>query len=525
MRSFFSCLFICSFILNGQDKIQVSTTKGIIEGHWTAREKTVAVFKGIPYAKSTVGLQRWKPPVQVSDWDGVFDASVFGPSCPQKNASQFWKESNALMNEDCLRLNIWTNNLNSNEKKPVMVYIHGGGLNTGNSHVYTQNGTAFAKQDVVLVTINYRLGVLGYLAHPLLSKESANAISGNYGFLDQLMALQWIQDHIAQFGGDPDNVTLFGESAGGTSVAVLAASPLSEGLIHKAIIQSPWMYGYITSMGEPNVVYLNKDGMGYPSSENYGVEWINKQGFKNPKKAFEMLRMVSFDSILIQDDYYKTKVTIDGYVLDSHPELIFMEGKQNDIPMIIGSNKDEGTFFHYVPGFEDLSGFINELKPFFNEDAEAIATHYFETLSSTVKDIGIAFIGDSWFIEPANQLAYGNAKNNNPTYQYQFSFVSPGYEWLGATHAAEIIYVFGNLNTKATQDQLAVSNKMIQYWVQFAKTGNPNNKGLPLWPEYNIETQSFLDINVETKTSQRLKGSFLNALKKAKVKSYHKASL
>lgn len=517
--------FLFPFALYAQQKVRVETNKGMLEGSWVSQDDKIAVFKGIPYAKSTAGQQRWKAPVAASEWEGILDATTFGPSCPQANASNFWKKSNAIMNEDCLRLNVWTNALNQTEKKPVMVWIHGGGLNTGNGHVWTYDGTQFATQDVVLVSINYRLGALGFLAHPLLSEESENKVSGNYGFLDQLLALKWVQENIESFGGDPNNVTVFGESAGATAISVLAASPLSKELFHKAIIQSPWMFGYINSIAEPNTVYLKKDTMGHDSAENYGSEWTQKHLPKQVNDPLNYLRNLPVDSLLGKDTYYKTKVTIDDWLLKGHPESEFLDGKEMAIPMLLGSNKDEGTYFWYSVTFTSAEEFTSILTPFFKESAKSITDHYLNTFSGGFPDIGAYYITDSWFVEPTVQMVKGHSKNQHNTYQYQFSYTNPKYPEYGASHAAEIRYVFGNVGEDPPEEQKKLSQQMIQYWSQFAKTGNPNKEGLPFWPKFDLDEQQYLDFNTDLNVKKGLKQPSIAPMERVKKIIYKKASL
>lgn len=523
MKNYFY-YFLFPLVIFAQQEVSITTPKGEIKGLWTNQEHQIAVFKGIPYAQSTAGQQRWKPPITVPEWEGILEATTFGPSCPQINASSYWKKSNVLMSEDCLRLNIWTNALNQVEKKPVMVWIHGGGLNTGNGHVWTYNGAQFAAQDIVLVTINYRLGALGFLAHPLLSEEADTKTSGNYGFLDQLLALKWVQENIQSFGGDPNNVTVFGESAGATSVSVLAASPLSKGLFHKAIIQSPWMFGYINNIAEPNVIYLKKDKMGYSSAESYGFEWTQKHLPKNVKDSLSYLRNVSVDSILFKDTYYKTKVTIDNWLLNGHPESEFLKGNQRSIPMLLGSNSDEGTFFWYTINFTSLEDFTSILTPFFTKQAQSIATHYFKSYSGGIPNKGASYITDSWFVEPTIQMLKGHSKYQPNTYQYQFSYSNPKRPEFGASHAAEIKYVFGNLSADALEEEKELSQQMIHYWTQFAKTGNPNKDGLPFWPKFDLEKQIYLDFNTDLSAKKALKSPLIWPMEKAKKAIYKAAS-
>jgi para-nitrobenzyl esterase len=407
------------------------------------------------------------------------------------------------MNEDCLYLNVWSNNVGGKTKRPVMVWIHGGGLNRGWSSQDKYDGSALAKEDVVFVSVNYRLGALGFLAHPGLSKESVHGVSGNYGFLDQIESLKWVRDNISNFGGDPNNVTIFGESAGGTSVAALCASPLAKGLFHRAISQSPWMFGYVTQLAEANIVRLKTPVSNTPSAEDLGKQWASEFVESDDTEVIEKLRSMPAEKFLTGQGYYKTRVTIDDWFLSDHPAVIFSSGKQADVPMIIGTTKDEGNYFgNFVP--KDVATFESGFMDFYGPAGEELLELYSRFPNQTLKVGGCRYITDAWFVQPARQLLNGMKNVSAKSFQYQYEFPSRAGPALGSPHASELKYVFGVLGNDATEDERNVSQMMIGYWTQFAKTGNPNREGLTKWPAYD-DQESYLKISTECGVGEHLK--------------------
>ncbi len=397
-----------------------------------------------------------------------------------------------------------------------MVWIHGGGLNRGWGHKAFYDGSSFAKRDVVLVSINYRLGVLGFLAHPGLSAETGYGVSGNYGILDQIEALRWVQRNIEVFGGDPDNVTIFGESAGGTSVSVLCSSPLARGLFHKAVIQSPWMFGYIDSMAEPNFANLKQPIANLPSAEELGVEWASKHTTDTGPEGIAALRALPFNEVLKSVGHYRTCPTIDGWLLPDHPEHIFSEGKQADIPVIIGTTKDEGNFFSGFVNFETRFEFAKKLQGVYGSRASDVLAHYPAETKQELKAAASEFVTDAWFVQPARKLLDGMTQLSSPAYQYQFSRGNPSNPELGAPHASELRYVFNTLkNPEEYPESQTLSDQVVDYWVQFAKTGNPNRDGLPEWPAYTAKKKVYLDLDLELTTGVDLKKKACDTLDQA----------
>ena len=456
-------------------------------------EKThLRVFRGIPYATPPVGELRWRLPKPPEKWEGVRKCDQFSAAAPQKLRNN----RSISLNEDCLYLNIWTKRAGKPEANlPVMVWIHGGGLNQGYGHKAYSDGKGFANRNVVLVSLNYRLGALGFLAHPELSAESPKGVSGNYGLFDQIAALRWIKNNIKAFGGDSNKVTIFGESAGGTSVSALCSSPLAKGFFARAIMQSPWMFGYVNRLAEPNIVRL-KDAVGpVESAENIGLKYADGQSIKD-------LRKLSGEEIVARSSYYKTRVTIDGWLLSAHPAEIFARGEQADVPTMIGTTKDEGGYFWYSAKSKNRKAFADKLKAFYQDKTEAVLALYPGESQKELQKTAVNYITDSWFVQPARQLLEGMRKVESPAYQYEF--IQNGW----APHASELKYVF-NTHVDSKDDSLA--KLMADQWAQFAKTGNPNGEGLPSWPLYKID-EEYLRIGDEISVGKALKKNVCDVL-------------
>ena len=491
----------------------VLTKEGVLSGLILDEESGLEVFRGVRYAEPPLKELRWKPPVPVQTWRGLKMCQLFSPIAPQ-NVNKGVREHQS---EDCLFLNIWTTKTNQPDAKlPVMVWIHGGGLNRGWGHKEFYDGSAFAERGVVLVSINYRLGALGFLSHPALSAESDQGVSGNYGILDQIEALRWIARNIASFGGDPDNVTIFGESAGGTSVSVLCSSPLAQGLFHKAIIQSPWMFGYIDKLAEPNFAHLNQPYGNLPSAEELGVEWASKHTDDTGATGLEALRALPFPEVVKTVGYYRTRPTVDGWILPGHPQTIFSEGKQADIPVIVGTTKDEGNYFSGFVNYEKRSEFEEKLENFYGPNAKKVLKIYPGETKQELKAAGSEFVTDAWFVQPARQLLDGMTQLSSSVFQYQFSRGYPNNPKLGAPHAIELRYVFNTLkNPDENPESQVLADQVTDYWIQFAKTGDPNRDGLPEWPSYSMKNRAYLDLDVQVTTGVDLKKEASDALDQA----------
>ncbi len=462
----------------------------------------VRVFKGIPYAAPPVGDLRWAAPDPVVPWQGTREAAEFGPDCPQApyDPQSMYYRPPRPQSEDCLCLNVWTA-AQPNEKRPVMVWIHGGALTRGSGAVETYDGSNFAKHGVVLVTINYRLGPLGYLAHPGLTAESPNGSSGNYGTLDQIAALVWVRDNIAAFGGDPDRVTIFGESAGSWSVCALVASPLAKGLFHGAIGESGGIFG--------PMVYLSRENGDQPSAESTGEKFAAAIG------ADDVAEMRSVSAEQIIDVFFKpgagygARGNVDGWVFPEEVRTIFAKGQQNAVPVIVGSNADEMTTLTpraMVPTKLDglkamvarqYAGFEDEFFRVYPASADAEAAGAF-----------LAATRDRSFTWQMLAWARGMKTVNQPAYRYFFTRIPPvpGSDYNRAFHAAEIAYAFANLDPGRgyNETDAKLSDAMHRYWINFATTGNPNGEGLPEWPAFDSATENYLELGDSVRAGTHL---------------------
>ena len=482
---------ISTFPLASAADDSIKVDGGLISG---VSADGVRSFKGIPFAAPPVGDLRWKAPQPVVPWQGVRQCDAFGPECPQAPyaTGSMYYQPPQKQSEDCLYLNVWTSG-KSGEKRPVMVWIHGGALTRGSGANRTYNGTSFAKKGVVLVTVNYRLGPLGYLAHPELTAESPQHSSGNYGVLDQIAALQWVQKNIGVFGGDPGNVTIFGESAGSWSVNVLVATPLAKGLFHRAIGESGGQFG--------PMAFLKEDRGRLAAAEKVGVAFAKAAG----ADSLKALRSVSADKIVdifnndTEGKKFRTSPNVDGWVLPDEIRNIFAQGKQNDVPVIVGSNANEMTTLT-VPAAvpKTIEDYRKRIEPLYGE-----ATRDFDALYpvKSEADVPAAYLGslrDVTFTLPMRTWARMTGTGRSKAYLYFFSHVTPNpnSKYLGAYHASEIAYVFNNLNAQNTMLQELdhkLSDMMSAYWVNFAKTGDPNGKGLPRWIPYNASNEPYMD--------------------------------
>ncbi len=444
--------------------------------------KGVLAFKGVPFAAPPLGALRWKPPAAPVKWQGIRDATQYGDICTQKMPNPDNGIGQYAASEDCLTLNVFTQDLTRNAKRPVMLWIHGGGFVNGSGSAELYDGSELAKRDVVLVSINYRLGRFGSFAHPLLTQEAAGAPLANYGLMDMIAALDWTKRNIAAFGGDPDNVTIFGESAGGMAVQRLMVSPKARGLFHKAAVQS--------GAGRETIVYLDKPSpRGLPSAETEGAEFIKKIGF-DPKSTAD-LRAIPADKILNAGD--PSTFSGGGPIIESHVfpvpvEEAFRAGAQAQIPYLVGYNSAE---FPSKP--EDLDASLTRTVRATQAELPQLVATYPDR-----QDMAARIVGDIVFGEPARHLAGLHSAKGQPTFLYRFDVLSPSVQgrYKGTPHAQERQYVFDTLHTSpyptdandAVQADFAVS-----YWANFAKTGDPNGAGLPAWPRYASASDQLLE--------------------------------
>lgn len=467
-------------------------------------EDGVRTFLGIPYAAAPVGTLRWKPPQKIPPWKQVRDCTVFGPSCPQPR-----QQAAGEFSEDCLYLNVWSPAERADSKLPVMVWIHGGAFNFGSGSQPEYNGRNLAQKNVVVVTLNYRLGPLGFFVHPLLSKESDHGTSGNYGLLDQIAAMRWVQKNIAAFGGNPHQVTIFGQSAGSRSVSLLMISPLSAGLFHRAIAES----------GGPIIgsEYLNPVFNGNMSNvSNMGRKLTAKLGCDKTEDVLAALRGKPAREIVAAADC-KTSVfdeglffapVFDGWVLPQNPLEAYSAGNQHDVPIIVGSTRNEGTL--YLTDETELS--VEKYKSFLKArfaDQSAKAFGMFPAYQT--KDVAPAIdkvLTVAANAQPARLVAQSMAHKKSRAYLYQFTRLpdTAMARKLGVHHGVELAYIFGNINKTDGYDDTdtALSNRMMDYWVNFAKTGNPNGQGLVNWPAYNSKSDLNLEFSGTIHTNKQL---------------------
>jgi para-nitrobenzyl esterase len=488
------------------DRTVVSVEGGQIAGATSSVGQDVWVYQGIPYAAPPVGELRWRPPQPVQPWDGVRDATQPPAPCLQPPFPQsLFGPDTSGSSEDCLYLNVWSSAApDADEPAPVMVWIHGGALSVGRGDWLTFDGTALAERGVVLVTLNYRLGALGYLAHPLLTAESAHQASGNYGTLDQIATLEWVQQNIAAFGGDPGRVTIFGESAGSWSVNAVMASPLSRGLLHRAIGQSGGGFG---SVGRP-----------FPKAdrEALGATWVEAVFGTDVTPSLEAMRAVPTDALLAEP--FGPALTLDGWVLPDTIANIFAAGAQHDIPVIVGSNADEGTIV--PPQSTTVDAYEVSSRAQYGELFGAMLATYPASSEEEVAQSQIAILTDQMFGWEMREWARAMSTVSSPAYLYYFSRVPPAPDAgrMGAYHTAEIPYVFDNLGVNPDPAQhrdyddtdRALSDQMASYWVNFASTGDPNGEGLPEWPAYDAVSDTALEFGDAIAVRSRIRKARLD---------------
>lgn len=489
-------------------------------GVWIDAESGLAVFRGVPYAAAPVGPLRWRPPERHSPRTGPQDATRFGPACPQLQSNPDWYRMVAVgfgaspdlvpdldaISEDCLYLNVWSQNLAGPTPQAVMVWIHGGGNTDGFAHEPNYLGHNLARRGVVVVSIQYRLGALGFTAHPALSSESARGVSGNYGILDQIAALQWVRQNIAAFGGDPERVTLFGESAGAADIGTLIASPLARGLFERAIMQSG---GY-----QLNLAYTLDE------EERRGVELGDALGVEELADPLVEMRELPWQEIvqgaqraLPEHDY---DAVVDGWLLPRPAAAIFASNEQLVVDVMIGTNANEWLMYLPDPATEEQLRAEIERRVLAEDRAEARAILDLAAPSNVRARLDL-LVSSIEFHCPSLAIASSMRELTDRVYVYRFSRARPGGPKLLAYHGAEIPYVFDTADAWLPDEPVdrLLTETMLGYWTQFAKRGDPNAAGLPKWPRFDAASEAHLVLGDEVRSASGLERDLCRLLNRA----------
>ena len=527
----------------------IELSQGTIQAGMDANNPEILQINGIPFAAPPVGDLRWRAPQPALSWEGTRDGTVFGAECMQYrggsaefladilngmglNAVERHLATIALQSgpppaesEDCLFLNVRSANVGGSELQPVMVWIHGGSHQAGAGSQGLYQANQLVENGVVLVTINYRLGVFGYIAHPALSADDPRGVSGNYGLLDQVASLEWIKENISAFGGDPDNITIFGESAGAQSVTEIMSTPLSEGLFHKAILQSG------ASTYNANGLTTAIDGR--LTMHEAGVEFFD--GLASADASAADLRAISATDII---SHIPSKMHLGGYALPTVDGVVIPklmgeaigDGSIHNVPMLAGYNADEGTLFYdsiqkptvLVPEFpeplEERLAFLSEL--YGEADAAALIELYGLDDAETYQAAETDMLGDDLFGVHMRYLAAANDAAGEPTYLYHFTRVPPSKaQTIGAFHASEIFFVFNSHSPLAglTEEDEALTEAMGLYWTNFAKSADPNSDGLTIWPRYSPDTDLWLTFNPSIEVKSGVRAEKLDIMERAMV--------
>ena len=487
----------------------IKIDSGLIEG---SEHDDLKKFLGIPYAEPPIGKLRWAPTLPVKPWDGIKSTRTNSKICYQpKQTTEFYDRGPEIddMSEDCLTLNVWTRAKNSNEKLPVMVWFHGGALVWGSGSEYS--GEELTQYGVILVTVNYRLGPFGFFSHPDLSQEYGS--SGNQGFRDQIESLKWVKKNIRNFGGDPDNVTIFGESAGSWSVNVLQATPLAKGLFHKVIGQSGARLLPLTHLEKSSPYSLSAENLGMKLSQ------IMSEGKSTSLENLKSLSPAAIIKNVEKDPMYSSQfdalTVIDGDVIPEDISMIFKKGEQADVPVLLGSTADEATTFDpkiINPGIEMISYkdlTISSIKGMLPMAGDDLSNLYPVTSEEEAKRSWENFTTDVMFTAQMQKWANLMSTVESPAYLYLWDWypIIDGSTKYRAFHGAEVPYVFGTLDRfdiDARDKDIEFSEKMMKIWTNFAKTGNPSFEDF-LWPEFNSKTNEYVILGDEISVERELR--------------------
>jgi para-nitrobenzyl esterase len=469
----------------------VPTQSGDVKG---LKADGLIAFKGIPFAAPPIGDLRWRPPQEPVKWKGVRSAAEYAHDCMQLPFPSDAAPLGTPPDEDCLYLNVWTPSPRDSAPMPVMVWIYGGGFVNGGSSPAVYDGSQFARDGVVFVSFNYRLGRFGFFAHSALTKENPDGLLGNYAYMDQLATLRWVQKNVKAFGGDPKNVTVFGESAGGGSVHMLLTSPMARGLFQKAIIESGGgRHGF---GGTP---HLHEPANGKPSAESTGLAFAKSKGITgDDAAALRRMRALPADDLvdglnmasMMQAAETYSGPMIDGKIAQEEPSAVYVAGAQQQVPVIVGVNSLEMGFLPRGAATDPFTQFgekANEARMAYDPDHRGNTS------------VVAAIASDRGMVEPARFVARTLSLTGQPVWEYRFSYVATSMrqEWRGAPHASEIPFVFDTVKARygaaLTDEDERAARTIHAYWVQFAKSGVPEPSGLPKWSPYSAGTDILMN--------------------------------
>ena len=512
LLGFFPLLSVCTASdrtpLRTADPV-VKIDSGLVEGARSPDNSELVFFRGIPYAAPPIGELRWKPPQPPAPWRATRNADELSAACPQsdflyraiqRTISKMGGDPSQVgpvgrTSEDCLYLNVMTANLQSKNLQPVMLWIHGGGGVNGRGD---DAGASLASMGAVVVTINYRLGVFGWLSHPALTAESPHQSSGNYGLLDQIAALQWVRRNIAKFGGDPGNVTIFGQSSGGEYVGCLMLSPLARGLFKRAIMQSGVPLDLHPSVHPP--------GGEVDSAEKLGVELAHKLAAGDAPDAIKKLRLASTDDVFKAAADHPFDAVVDGWVLPDQPLVMFTRHQQADVQVMVGSTARE--FSNLMgPAEKTPEMFRDWVKKYYAPIADDVFRMYPVSTPAEARETLIRVGTELDMIAPSRWTARAmeGMKSNAYLYNVTWNVPTPGGQQLGACHGIDLDLLFGLPKLPLDEAGSTLAEAMRRYWVQFARTGDPNTPGLPKWPTYDSATGPYLELGAQIRPAVALR--------------------